>query len=361
MAVLRIARAAAAGVCGWLILFLSLCISSAQAQRYEVHGPIDPFFDDDERVDAIFIDDAVEPASANLGDSAAMPSAEYIDAIRPETDLFADDFFGGEPYCPDCGTPMTGGLWTWQILPDGLMYRSYLAGVKESRIASSWVHEKDMGWLWEATLGGRVGLLRLGTSDPFHPEGFQLDIEGAAFPRLDLDDGRDLISVDFRFGVPLTYRQGPWEAKFAYYHQSSHLGDEFIERNPMVTRINFSRDVLVLGGAIRPIESIRLYAEVGWAFFSDFSDPWEFQFGAEYSPTWSTDCCGAPFLAVGSHLREEVDFGGYLVVQVGWQWRGLGPGHLMRAGVEYLNGKGRQFQFLNEHEEQIGLGVWYDY
>ena len=56
-----------------------------------------------------------------------------------------------------------------------------------------------------------------------------------------------------------------------------------------------------------------------------------------------------------------VDFGGHVVVQTGWQWRGLGAGHLMRFGVEYLNGKSRQFQFLDEHEEQIGLGLWYDY
>ena len=37
---------------------------------------------------------------------------------------------------------------------------------------------------------------------------------------------------------------------------------------------------------------------------------------------------------LNSHLREEVDFGGNVVVQAGWQWRGRGPGHLIRIGME---------------------------
>ncbi|MGD0899074.1 MAG: hypothetical protein ABR915_14640, partial [Thermoguttaceae bacterium] len=31
--------------------------------------------------------------------------------------------------------------WAWQVLPDGLMYRSYLAGLEESRMASQWVRD----------------------------------------------------------------------------------------------------------------------------------------------------------------------------------------------------------------------------
>jgi len=77
-----------------------------------------------------------------------------------------------------------------------------------------------------------------------------------------------------------------------------------------------------------------LYAEAGWAFYVDGgTEPWEFQFGAEYSPLGPTGLAGAPFLAVNGHLRQEVDFGGSLVVQAGWQWRGR-TGHLMRAGLE---------------------------
>ena len=47
-------------------------------------------------------------------------------------------------------------------------------------------------------------------------------MEGAAFPRLTLDD-HNLVATDYRFGVLLTTRQGPWEWKFGGYHLSTHI------------------------------------------------------------------------------------------------------------------------------------------
>jgi len=257
------------------------------------------------------------------------------------------------PYCADCRM--------WQILPEGLMYKSYLAGGREPRFASKWFYEKHHGWLWDSTLGGRVGVLRYGTPGPVNPQGWQLDLEGAAFPRLDMENGRELVSADFRFGIPLTTRQGPWEAKFAYYHLSSHLGDEYMVRYPAATRINYARDCLVLGLAVYPNPDVRLYAEAGWAFFSDGGAmPWEFQFGIDYSPAQPSGCLGAPFFAVNGNIREEVDYGGNFTVEAGWQWRGRSE-HLMRLGMYYYNGMSDQYQFFDQFEERIGIGLWYDY
>ena len=47
----------------------------------------------------------------------------------------------------------------------GLMYKSYLASNKEPRLGSELVYQRDHGWLWDATVGGRVGLLRYGTEN----------------------------------------------------------------------------------------------------------------------------------------------------------------------------------------------------
>ena len=201
--------------------------------------------------------------------------------------------------------------WAWQVAPNGLMYRSYLAGGREPRIGGQWMHGHDQGWLWNVTLGGRAALLRFGTEDPAWPEGIELDIEGAAFPRLAFDEGRDVVTSDYRFGIPLTFHRGMWEGKFAFYHLSSHLGDEYIKTHPTATRINYSRDVLLVALAMRPTTSLRLYGEVGWAYYADEgSEPWEFQFGIEYSSMWPSTVRGAPFFAINSRLRQEVDFGG---------------------------------------------------
>lgn len=254
-------------------------------------------------------------------------------------------------------------MWTWQVLPDGLIYRSYLAGVREPRISTVWSDDRGNGALWDSTLGGRVGIVRHGTQYPAHPDGWQLDIEGAAFPRLFTNVERDLASADFRFGVPLTYGAGPWSAKLALYHLSSHVGDEFLEKNPAVTRVNYVRDVVVLGMSYRPHEDWRLYAEAGWAFhMAGGAEPWEFQLGAEFSPARANGFRGSPFLAVNAHLQEEVSYGGNFTAQAGWQWRGADSGSLIRAGVQYFTGHSNQYQFFQrDSEQQIGAGLWYDF
>jgi hypothetical protein len=292
-----------------------------------------------------------------LAPDGAWPLDGGEEALAVE-DAAAFDPYADRAFAPPLDAPQ---LRTWQLLPTGLLYPSYLAGVQEPRFGATILHEDEFGSLLDATLGARVGVLRFGTAGP-RGEGFQVDAEGAAFPRLDLENDRDLVSVDFRAGLPLTWREGPFETKLAYYHTSSHLGDEFLERVPGATRINYVRDSIVLGSALRLAEAWRVYAEVGYAFHtSGGAEPWEFQFGAEYSPLWADGPWGSPFLAANALLREEVDFGGQFVLQAGWQWRAWRTGHVLRAGFHYLNGKSSQQQFFADHEQQIGGGVWFDY
>jgi hypothetical protein len=252
--------------------------------------------------------------------------------------------------------------WGFDLLPSGLIYPSYLAGMKEPRLGAMWVHDRDLGWLLDAAVGARVGVLRYGAEGTPRPTGLQIDFEGAVFPRIDLENDLDLVSADFRYGIPLTLGLGRFQTKLAYYHLSSHLGDEYMLRFPQAPRINYSRNVLVWGNSFYLTEDLRLYAEAGWAMYTDGgTEPWEFQFGIDYSPlcpNWGLR--GAPFVAINAHLREEVDFGGNLVVQTGWQWRGRN-GHLLRMGMHYCTGKSEQFEFFRRNEDKLGLGLWYDF
>lgn len=252
------------------------------------------------------------------------------------------------------------GDWTWQCLPAGLIWRPYLAGGREPRLAAQFVHERNHGWLADGAFGAQAGLVRYGTEDVFQPEGWQLDVEGAAFPRITLDDSLDLISADFRYGVPLTFRQGMFEGKVAFFHISSHLADEYMASHPGTGPNAYSIFGLNWGVGLRPTDDLRLYAEAAYAFYTGGpSKPWQFQFGFECSPGRATGNHGAPFFAGNARLREEVDYGGNFTIQTGWAWRGT-SGRLLRVGLQYLNGKSEQAQFLNRFEEQVGVGVWYD-
>src|SRR5262249_3087745 len=157
---------------------------------------------------------------------------------------------GREPCCPECqACSHCDQPWGWSLIPEGLIYRSYLAGPKEPRVTSIWLKESNTGWFQDVTLGGRGGVLRFGNYSAAPPEGLQLGIEGAGMPRLDLNENRrDLNSADFRFGIPLTYGIGRYQMKFAYYHLSSHMGDELLIRlNLGNQRINYVRDAFVWG------------------------------------------------------------------------------------------------------------------
>ncbi len=298
-----------------------------------------------------------------------MPEQINPAQINPEqlpTEAEMNNFFGTQPAGCIASTQVnpdynTCEPWTHQILPDGLIYRSYLAGPRESRMRSYFFNEADYGNLWDITLGGRVGLWRYGTTNAYFPEGWQVDLEGAATPRLDFENDMNMVSADFRAGLPITYGVGPWRTKLGYYHLSSHLGDEHLLAFPNTPRYNYTRDAFILGQAYYIHPTTRVYAETSWAFNSDQADPWEFQFGIEYAPALPTGIHGAPYAAANVLLREEVNYSGCLTVQAGWAWREGPSAHLLRLGFEYFNGLSDQGQFWNQFEQKFGAGIWFDF
>ena len=245
-----------------------------------------------------------------------------------------------------------------QFLPNGLLYKAYMAGEKEPRFKSVWLDDDQLGAIWEVGLGGRLGLVRYGSTGPVRPEGWQIDLQGGVLPRL-ITAGQDLVAVDYRIGLFGTWRRGPTAIKFGYDHLSSHLGDEFLLANPGLSRRNYVRDAIVLGVSCDATADVRFYGEIGASPATDGgAEPLEVQYGVEYSPRCPG---GAPFAAVNSHLREEFDFGGSFNILGGWQWRSSYSDRIFRVGGQYYHGKALQYSFFDKQEELLGAGMWMDY
>jgi hypothetical protein len=317
---------------------------------------------------------------ATFGEPGADQAVE-LPTARPDGPVVLDVPYEAGPFLPDDASPHSGfpaGFadlwaprpWSWQLMPNNLIYTSYLAGPKEPRLATVWYDDTerdpinpsvDNGWLWDMTAGGRVSLLRYGSNPVLHPQGFEVQVEGAAFVRLDPEDEIDLRSSDYRFGIPLVYGVGRWQTKLAYYHLSAHLGDEVMVKYPF-PRVNYLRDAIVWGNSYYLYDWLRLYGEVGYAFQnSGGSEPWEFQFGTELIQARPTGPRGAPFAAVNGMSRQELDWGGNVCVQAGWAWRGGLSERLLRVGFEYLYGSDPQYEFVFYRQNRAGIGVWYDY
>ncbi|HET6425944.1 MAG TPA: DUF1207 domain-containing protein [Planctomycetaceae bacterium] len=250
----------------------------------------------------------------------------------------------------------------WRVLPAGLMYRSYLAGEKESRFQFVPLADLRRGLIWETALGGRTGLLRYGTRDALKPQGWQLDLEGAVLARINPEHHDDLDAADFRAGFLSTWRDGPNAYKAGYYHLSSHVGDEFLIRNPQFDRLNYVRDSLIAGWTRDLTLDTSVYAEIALAFnYEDGAKPLELQFGTQYSPYLETGRRGAPFVAANIHVRQDFNFVTGVNVVTGWQWRGADTNHLFRTGVQLYDGPSMQYSFVNRHETLLGGGIWFDY
>lgn len=87
----------------------------------------------------------------------------------------------------------------------------------------------------------------------------QLGLQGAVFALFNLDaPSKDLINADYWIGLPWSYRRGPWSYLLRVYHQSSHLGDEFILGNPGLNRVNLSYE---------DAEALVSYEWEGWRFY----------------------------------------------------------------------------------------------
>jgi|SRR5215471_1207155 len=124
----------------------------------------------------------------------------------------------GDVFCPLLADPKAG-----------YSYVSYVRGTSSSALGT------DLG---SVGIADRFPLVRWGGPRP--GEGIQLSLEGAVFAQFDLNTrSYDLINADYVVGVPVTMRRGPLSARLRVYHQSSHLGDEYLLR-PGVQRENFA-------------------------------------------------------------------------------------------------------------------------
>jgi hypothetical protein len=103
-------------------------------------------------------------------------------------------------------------------------FASYVRGTSTSALGT------DIG---SVGIGDQLGLFRY--NGPMVGEGIQLSLSGNIYAQFDLNaPSFDLINADYVIGLPLTFRRGAFSTRIRLFHQSSHLGDEFILRGSVV-------------------------------------------------------------------------------------------------------------------------------
>ena len=251
-------------------------------------------------------------------------------------------------------------------LPQGNVFCPLLADPKSSGSFVSWerVSTKsafgtDIG---SVGVADQFGLARWGGPSP--GEGLQVGIEGAIYAQFDLASASyDLVNADYTVGLPVTFRRGPASARVRLYHQSSHLGDEFLLRADHPERENLSFQSLE-GLLSLDAGPLRLYG------------------GGEYLMNQQPERL-QPYVAHGGvELRQRRPFGtsGIRLVaggdvkaleRDGWRagYSARGGFEFSRTGesanvgrrwmllAEYYNGASPYGQFFRDHIEYAGVGI----
>ena len=256
-------------------------------------------------------------------------------------------------------------------LPRGDVFCPLLADPKGQRSFVSYLHESaDDGDMNIASVGisDAFGLLRVGGSKPGN--GFQISLQGSVFAQFDLDvNSYDLINADYIIGLPITMRSGVFSARVRLYHQSSHLGDEFLlrENNPTFERENISFEaaemILSLDGG-----PFRVYAGGEYLLRRDPSDLERYvaHGGLELRPSRRLvkfgSVAGMRFVAAGDFkASEEQDWKPSVSIRTGFEFdrpRDTDPpGRRWGLLFEAYTGPSPYGQFFRNDVQQIGVGI----
>jgi hypothetical protein len=138
-----------------------------------------------------------------------------------------------------CGTGIPSSEQTGYVpLPRGDVFCPLVADPKASHSFASYLHERsDSGGTTSTIKMASVGIsdvFALGRWNGSKPgDGVQLALAGGVFAQFDLGTSSyDLLNADYVIGLPLTLRYGWYSQRVRIYHQSSHLGDEYLLREP---------------------------------------------------------------------------------------------------------------------------------
>ncbi len=247
--------------------------------------------------------------------------------------------------------------WELELLPGKVVYAPYLADPRQPYTGArlQFPVRKSRDVKIENVVGTWQPLALW--EDPDNPdESAEFFIEGAVFSRFDLNQRWDMDGADYRFGFPFAYRYKDVAGKFHVYHLTSHLGDEYIEREGR-SRDIYHLEEAALGYSWQADPSVRLYAEVGAAFYAGpKTESGRGQLGAEWvGPVWEWNL--RPFAALDLQTRNEIDWDVNGNVVAGLLARGKSGTNGLRFTLEYFRGHDLQTQFKAHFDQYWAFGV----
>jgi len=265
----------------------------------------------------------------------------------------------------------------WQnvFLPEGDVFRPLTADPKQPQVfgiiqSTRVLGEKTTNSVASVAFGENFGFWSRRKESSC--DGMQVGLLTGVFSQFDLlSPATQLVNTDFVIGIPFSWRMESFSGRVRVYHQSSHLGDQFLLSNPSVNRVDFSFEEIE---AILSLETPngwgRVYAGGGYLLHREPSnlDRLKVQWGAELrGPEVQAPVLGAllkggvvitPIIAADFKTFEELGWAINANILGGLEWIKVGSTRRLRLLFSYYNGYNPYGQFFAQKIQNIGFGLY---
>jgi hypothetical protein len=241
---------------------------------------------------------------------------------------------------PAAAAPRASAELATGFLKPGRLFDPLLADPRWPHFSAAYqryLRDRDLRDVAAVSFGETIGLYRFDA-----PWGGQLEtgLQASVFAIFDLDaESHDLINADYFVGLYGAHRIQDLQLLGRVYHQSSHLGDEFLLRS-RVQRVNLTYEAVDLTAAYYLLDG---FAHSGL----EFRSPWTLAGGTI-----------VPVAAADVGHREQNRWQPDLSVRVGFEFQTLQVyGRTFALMLEYFKGHSPNGQFFEREIDYVGLGV----
>lgn len=268
------------------------------------------------------------------------------------------------------GVPAAGpAVLATGMLPEGHLFKPLLADPRWAHFSAAY-----RNYVGNNIDGNNNGAVSFGETIPFY-RGYlgqstvqwETGIQAAVFSDFNLGaSSSDLINSDFIASVYGSVRRGHLSAFGRVYHQSSHLGDEFLLRRLTdLERINLSYEGADLRLSYEFPYGIRVYGGGGGIFHKEPSTikPWSIQYGVEFRSPWRVELVSMrPIVAVDLKNHQQNDWNADVSARAGVQMDHFQAfGRKLLFLVEYFHGNSPTGQFFRQRVDYLGIGAHYHF
>jgi hypothetical protein len=250
-------------------------------------------------------------------------------------------------------------------LPEGHLFSPLLADPRWPHFSASYQYypdDKNVRSVGAVSFGETIPLYR--TVAPMMGQ-VELGLQAGVFAIFDLEaESKDLVNADYFLAALAAYRTGNVSALARLFHQSAHLGDEFLLRT-RVERVNLSYEGVDFKLSYDFPFGFRLYGGGRVLVDPEPSDlkPWATQAGVEFrSPQTFWGGRIRPVAALDVQNHQENGWRADVSARAGIQFESLRVlGRNLQLLVHYFNGYSPNGQFYKQTIEHVGLGVHFHF